>query len=115
MKAFAGSQALGSFGTSARNSGRVVANANNLNGPRFASNDAGVTWQPLASATTFNQLVDSYVFFPDSDAKIFAIGELAPSDYWLFAWGIREHPGRRSELAGSHSSIANPEHPCADR
>jgi photosystem II stability/assembly factor-like uncharacterized protein len=78
MKAFAGSQALGSFGTSARNSGRVVANANNLNGPRFASDDAGVTWQPLASVTTFNQLVDSYVFFPDSDAKIFASGELVP-------------------------------------
>jgi photosystem II stability/assembly factor-like uncharacterized protein len=78
MKAVGGSQALGSFGTSARNSGRVVANANNLNGPRFASNDAGVTWQSLASATTFNQLVDSYVFFPDSDAKIFAIGELVP-------------------------------------
>jgi photosystem II stability/assembly factor-like uncharacterized protein len=78
MKAFAGSQALGSFGTSARNSGRVVANASNLNGPRFASDDAGVTWQPLASATTTLKLVDSYVFFPDSDAKIFAIGELVP-------------------------------------
>lgn len=81
LKVRAGSQELGPFGASARNSGYVLAGAKGSPGQLgfVFSNDAGVTWQALVPmGANFRGVVDSFVFAPDSDANVYAIGELVP-------------------------------------
>jgi photosystem II stability/assembly factor-like uncharacterized protein len=68
------------FGTSARDSGRVLGATTSATGqlPDFLSNDAGATWQPLnrTPPTPFGR-TDSFIFSPASDATVYAIGVLA--------------------------------------